>query len=41
MDFELSDEHQQIRRTVRDFAEKEIAPYCEEWEREEYFPPVR
>ncbi|MCL0078623.1 acyl-CoA dehydrogenase family protein [Dehalococcoidia bacterium] len=38
MDFELSDEHQQIRRTVRDFAEKEVAPYCEEWEREEYFP---
>ena len=27
MDFSLTDEQQQLRRTVREFAEGEIAPY--------------
>jgi butyryl-CoA dehydrogenase len=38
MSFELSAEHEQFRRTVRDFAEKEIAPHSEAWDREHHFP---
>lgn len=38
MDFELGPEHVQIRETVRKFALNEIAPFAEEWEREEVFP---
>jgi butyryl-CoA dehydrogenase len=38
MDFELSDEHRIFRKTVRDFAEKEITPLIEEAEREQKFP---
>ena len=33
-----SEEHQQFRKTVRQFAEKELAPHVEEWERDELFP---
>jgi citronellyl-CoA dehydrogenase len=32
------EEHEQFRSTVRKFAEKEIAPYVEEWEKAEFFP---
>jgi short/branched chain acyl-CoA dehydrogenase len=38
MTFQLSDEHEQFRRTVRDFAEKEIAPHSAEWDRAHHFP---
>jgi short-chain 2-methylacyl-CoA dehydrogenase len=38
MSFELSREHEQFRRTVRDFAEKEIAPHAGKWDREHHFP---
>ena len=38
MDFELSEEHVMIRNTVRDFAEKEIAPEARDNNRNEYFP---
>ena len=38
MTFELSAEHEQFRRTVRDFAEKEIAPHAAQWDREHHFP---
>jgi butyryl-CoA dehydrogenase len=38
MAFDLSPEHEQFRRTVRDFAEKEIAPHAESWDREHHFP---
>src|SRR3954453_18778997 len=38
MSYELSPEHEQFRRTVRDFAEKEIAPHSAEWDREHHFP---
>ena len=38
MTFELSPEHEQFRRTVRDFAEKEIAPHTAEWDRAHHFP---
>ncbi|MCH8498011.1 MAG: citronellyl-CoA dehydrogenase [Marinobacter sp.] len=31
-------EHNALRKTVRDFVEKEINPYCDEWEKEGRFP---
>ncbi len=38
MDFALSAPHVEIRRTVRDFAEREIAPVADEMERRGEFP---
>src|ERR687889_1181597 len=38
MDFDLDDDHELIRRTVRDFAEGEVAPVAEELDREKRFP---
>src|SRR5918992_3397614 len=38
MDFDLSPDHDLIRRTVRDFAEQEVAPVAEELDREKRFP---
>ena len=38
MDFDLSPDHELIRRTVRDFAEAEVAPVAEELDREKRFP---
>ena len=38
MSFELSPEHEQFRRSVRDFAEKEIAPHAAQWDRDHHFP---
>ena len=38
MDFDLSDDHQLIRSTVREFAEGEVAPVAEELDREKRFP---
>jgi short-chain 2-methylacyl-CoA dehydrogenase len=38
MDFDLSDDHELIRRTVREFAEGEIAPVAEELDRTKAFP---
>ena len=38
MDFALSSEHEEIRRTVRDFAERRIAPVADEMERKGEFP---
>ncbi len=38
MDFELSPDHELIRRTVRDFAEGEVAPVAEELDRRKAFP---
>jgi citronellyl-CoA dehydrogenase len=32
------EEHEQFRNTVRQFAQKEIAPYADEWEKSEIFP---
>jgi citronellyl-CoA dehydrogenase len=34
----FTEEHQQLRRTVRDFVEKELNPHVDEWEREGAFP---
>ena len=38
VDFELSDEHRLIQRTVRDFAAGEVAPVAEELDRTKAFP---
>ena len=38
MNFELSDEQELIRRTVREFAESKVAPVAEELDREARFP---
>jgi short-chain 2-methylacyl-CoA dehydrogenase len=38
VDFALSDDHQLLRQTVRDFAEERIAPVAEELDREHRFP---
>jgi alkylation response protein AidB-like acyl-CoA dehydrogenase len=37
-DFDLSEEQRLVRRAVREFAEKEIAPHVERHEREERYP---
>jgi hypothetical protein len=38
VDFSLTDEQQQLRRTVREFAEGEIAPHVMEWDEASRFP---
>ncbi|HEY8584179.1 MAG TPA: acyl-CoA dehydrogenase family protein [Capillimicrobium sp.] len=38
MDFDLSDDHELLRRTVREFAEGEVAPVAEELDRTKTFP---
>jgi butyryl-CoA dehydrogenase len=38
MNFDLSEEHEAFRKVVRDFAEQEIAPHAERWDREQVFP---
>jgi alkylation response protein AidB-like acyl-CoA dehydrogenase len=37
-DFDLTDEQRMVRSTVREFAEKEILPHVEQYEREERYP---
>ncbi|MEY2473446.1 MAG: short-chain 2-methylacyl-CoA dehydrogenase [Actinomycetota bacterium] len=38
MEFSFTDEQEQFRKVVRDFAEAEIAPHAEAWDRDHYFP---
>jgi hypothetical protein len=38
MDFELSGEQAQLRKTVREFAERELAPHSREWDEKQGFP---
>jgi short-chain 2-methylacyl-CoA dehydrogenase len=38
MTYELSREHEEFRRTVRDFAEAEIGPHAAAWDRAHHFP---
>ncbi|MEK7252650.1 MAG: acyl-CoA dehydrogenase family protein [Actinomycetota bacterium] len=38
MDFALPEEHEAFRRVVRAFAESEIAPHAEAWDRDHHFP---
>jgi short-chain 2-methylacyl-CoA dehydrogenase len=36
--FELSQEHEDFRKVVRDFAESEVAPYIAQWDEQHHFP---
>ncbi|WP_153396608.1 acyl-CoA dehydrogenase family protein [Ornithinicoccus halotolerans] len=36
--FELTQDHEEFRRLVRDFAEAEVAPHVEEWDAAAHFP---
>ncbi|HKP73052.1 MAG TPA: acyl-CoA dehydrogenase [Pyrinomonadaceae bacterium] len=38
MDFELNEEQRQVRMSVREFAEAEIAPHVREWDESQHFP---
>jgi alkylation response protein AidB-like acyl-CoA dehydrogenase len=38
MEFELTEEQKQIKASVREFAESEIAPHVMEWDEEQHFP---
>ena len=38
LNYDLSEEHQLVRRTVRDFAVQRVAPIAEELDREHRFP---
>ncbi len=38
MDFSFTDEQQHLRRSVREFAESEIAPHVMEWDETSQFP---
>ena len=38
MDFELSEDQQQVKASVREFAEAEIAPHVHEWDEAQHFP---
>lgn len=34
----LTQEHKELKRTVKNFVENEINPYVDEWEKEGIFP---
>ncbi|HTK94758.1 MAG TPA: acyl-CoA dehydrogenase [Terriglobales bacterium] len=38
MDFQLNDEQRQLRKSVREFAEREILPNVMKWDEESHFP---
>src|SRR5918999_1553141 len=38
MSYELSREHEEFRRSVREFADAEIAPNAAQWDRDHHFP---
>jgi len=38
MQFELTEEQQQVKMSVREFAQSEIAPHVMEWDEEQHFP---
>jgi len=38
MDFELNEEHQQIKQSIREFAEAELRPHVMEWDEAQRFP---
>jgi butyryl-CoA dehydrogenase len=38
MTYELSREHEEFRRSVREFANAEIAPHAAQWDRDHHFP---
>src|SRR6476659_4271945 len=38
MEFELTEEQQQMKMSVREFAQSEIAPHVSEWDETQHFP---
>ncbi|HXG67657.1 MAG TPA: acyl-CoA dehydrogenase family protein, partial [Blastocatellia bacterium] len=38
MDFELNEEQQQIKQSIREFAEAELGPHVTEWDESQHFP---
>ena len=38
MNFARTEQQEMIAQMVRDFAEKEVRPYCSKWDAEEFFP---
>src|SRR5437016_9182746 len=38
MDFRLTEEQELLRRSVREFAEREIRPHVREWDETQHFP---
>src|SRR6476659_1081373 len=38
MTYELSREHEEFRRSVREFAQAHIAPYAAQWDKDHHFP---
>jgi len=38
MDFELNEDQQQIKQSIREFAEAELAPHVSEWDEAAHFP---
>ncbi|MCB1032059.1 MAG: acyl-CoA dehydrogenase family protein, partial [Acidimicrobiales bacterium] len=38
MNFDFTDEQEQFRMVVRDFAQAQIAPHAEAWDRDHEFP---
>ena len=36
-DFQLSDDHEALVQTVREFAQKEVAPFIKEWDEKQHF----
>src|ERR1051325_766690 len=39
IDFELTDDHKALLQTVREFAQKEVAPHIKEWDEKQQFDP--
>ena len=39
IDFELTDDHKALVQTVREFAQKEVAPHIKSWDEEQHFEP--
>jgi glutaryl-CoA dehydrogenase (non-decarboxylating) len=39
IDFELTDDHKALVQTVREFAQKEVAPHIKEWDEKQHFEP--
>ncbi len=37
IDLQLNDDHEALVQTVREFAQKEVAPYIKEWDEKQYF----
>ena len=37
IEFELTEDHKALVQTVREFAQKEVAPYIKEWDEKQQF----